>query len=97
MCKKVLNLKKINYNGDPPEKCEPKCHDPGTFGDFGKCEQTNKIHVCSVPIPAQKLQANSVQMGVFSQLMPKIDVCYFHRFSWEKLPKIIGHVPWLYQ
>ena len=24
---------------------EPKCHDPGTFGGFGKREQTHKIHV----------------------------------------------------
>ena len=24
---------------------EPKFHDAGTFGGFGKCEQTNKIHV----------------------------------------------------
>ena len=33
----------------PKEGLEPKCHDPGTFGGFGKREHTNrqtyKIHV----------------------------------------------------
>ena len=24
---------------------EPKFHDPGTFGGFGKCRQTDEIHV----------------------------------------------------
>ena len=24
---------------------EPKCHDTGTFGGCGKCDQTHKIHV----------------------------------------------------
>ena len=41
-------------------------------------------NVMSGPIPAQKLLAHSVPKPVFSHLMPKMDFCYFHRFSWEK-------------
>ena len=37
---------------------------------------------CNGPIPAQKIQGNSVPGTVFSHTMPKMDFYYSHRFSW---------------
>ena len=43
-----IKISKIGLRSDlswPKLGLEPKFHDPGTFGGFGKREQTNKIHV----------------------------------------------------
>ena len=62
-----------------------------------KIYRTSTTPSSSGPIPAQKLQANSVPRDIFSHLMFEINFYYFHRFSWEKYTKMIVHMPWLYQ
>ena len=47
--------------------------------------KTSTTPSCSGPIPAQKLRGNSVLGVIFSHTIPKMDFCYSHRFSWEKL------------
>ena len=49
-----------------------------------KKKKTSTTTSCNGPIRAKKAEANSVPGPVFSHLMPKMDLYYFHRFSWEK-------------
>ena len=62
-----------------------------------KKERTSTTPSCSGPIPAQKSRANSVPGDIFSHLMFEMYLYHFHRFSWEKYTKMIGHMPWLDQ
>ena len=62
-----------------------------------KPTETSTTPSCSGPIPAQKSRANSVPGAIFSHLMFEMNFYYFHRFSWEKYTKMIGHMPLLYQ
>ena len=64
------------------------------LGKQSRCFTDRMIMSCSGPIPAQKARTNSVPGAIFSHLM---NFYYFHRFSWEKYTKMIGHMPWLYQ
>ena len=47
--------------------------------------------------PTQEFGAHSVPRPVFSYIMPEMDFYNFHRFSWEKYTKMIGHMLWLDQ
>ena len=51
------------------------------YDQFWRIHEQAQTPSCSGPIPAQKLRANSVPRAVFSNLMPKMDFYYFHRFS----------------
>ena len=50
--------------------------------------KTSTTPSCSGPIPAQKSWGSSVLEVVSSHTMPKMNVHYSHRFSWEKTHQI---------
>ena len=47
--------------------------------------------------PAADRSRHKSPERIFSHLMFEMNCYYFHRFSWEKYTKMIGHMLWLYQ